>query len=388
MAVTGNLYPFIMRQAKRGMPVLSFLQERYTEIETWRETTREYLRSLLLFDPEVVDLNPELVDHTEYPEYIKQKWYFTSSPGESIPVLLLLPTNMSAPAPAVLGLHCHGGMYYFGKKKLVEEENEPLLLTTFRQQTYDGVAIANELVRRGYIVAVIDSFYFGERRVVLPPPPELQHDFLLVAEGSDHWLELLDRTSALNEDEVAKSLFWAGITWPGILAWDDMRTVDFLLTRPEVDPARIGCLGFALGGLRAALLGALDPRVKAVCIISWMSTLAEMLEEHAAQHSWMDFLPGLSRVLDWPDVASLHAPEPMLVMQGGQDPRFPLNGFQKSAEILRGVYAKAGTPGNLDIGLFDLPHVFSLEMQRQAWAFLDQTLRVEATNQRSDGFEI
>ena len=45
----------------------------------------------------------------------------------------------------------------------------------------------------GYVVAVIDSFYFGERRMVVPPPPELQQEFLLVAEGSDHWIELLDQ---------------------------------------------------------------------------------------------------------------------------------------------------------------------------------------------------
>ena len=64
-------------------------------------------------------------------------------------MILLVPTNVDGPAPAVIGLHCHGGMYYFGKKKLVEEDNEPQLLTAFRQEMYDGVAIANELVRRG-----------------------------------------------------------------------------------------------------------------------------------------------------------------------------------------------------------------------------------------------
>lgn len=371
MPETGNLYPLIMRQAKRAVPALSFLQERFTDVELWREQTREYLKSLLMFDPEVVDLSPELVDHSEYPEYVQQKWYFTSSPGERVPVILLVPTHLDGPAPAVIGLHCHGGMYYFGKKKLVEEDNEPQLLTAFRQEMYGGIAIANELVRRGYVVAVIDSFYFGERRVVVPPPAELQQQFLLVAEGSDHWIELLDQLSATLESTVAKSLCWAGVTWQGIMGWDDMRTVDFLLTRPEVDPARIGCLGLSMGGMRAALLGALDPRVKAVCIVGWMSTLADMLEEHISVHSWVNFLPGLTHVLDWPDVASLHAPDPMLVMQGGQDPLFPLTGFQKSAELLRGIYAKAGAPGNLDIGLFDLPHVFSPEMQKHAWDFLD-----------------
>lgn len=369
MAVSGNLYPFIAQLAADTMPALSFLQERFTELDAWRTTTQEYLRSLLLYAPEAVELSPELVDHTEFPDYIQQKWYITSSPGERIPVIVLLPYGLRAPAPAILALHCHGGMYYFGKKKLLEEDNEPLLLTQYRQDFYEGKAIAGELARCGYIVAIIDSFYFGERRLLIPPPPEMEREFLLVAEGSDPWLVLLNRVSAQMESTIAKSLCWAGATWPGILLWDDMRTVDFLLTLPEVDPERLGCVGLSMGGYRGALLGALDDRVKATCIVGWMSTLPEMLENHVQQHSWSCFIPGQTRLLDWPDLVSLHAPRPLLVMQGSQDELFPLHGYQKAAERLRSIYAKAGAPGNLDIGLFDLPHMFSQEMQRQAWAF-------------------
>ena len=371
MTATGSLYAFINQHAQRGLPPLSFLQERFADVESWRAEVVDYLRSLLLYTPEAVPLEPELADYSEYPEFVRQKWYITTSLGERMPVMLLLPRVLSGPAPAVVGLHCHGDMYYFGKKKLVEEDNEPLLLTQYRQDNYDGIAIANELARRGYVVAVSDCFAFGERRMVVPAPPEMQHDFLLAAEGSDQWITLLDRLSVQQESTLAKSLTWAGVSWPGIVAWDDMRTVDFLLTRPEVDPACIGCVGYSEGGMRAALLGALDARVRAVCIIGWMSTLAEMLEEEVIRHSWMSFIPGLTRVLDWPDVAGLHAPQPLLVLQGSQDNHFPLTGYQKAAERLRGIYAKAGAPGNLDIRLFDLPHIFSLEMQHQAWAFFD-----------------
>lgn len=377
MAVTGNLYPFILAQAQRTTAPLSFLQERFSDVETWRVETRDYLRSLLLFEPEVVELSPELADHTEYADYVQQKWYFTSYPGERIPVILLIPRGLTAPAPAIIALHCHSGVYYFGKKKLVEEENEPPSVTRLRQEAYDGVAIASELARQGYVVAVIDSFYFGERRLVVPPPATLQPEFLLAAEGSDQWLDLLNRVSGSMEDVVAKSLFWAGVTWPGILAWDDQRTVDFLLTRPEVDPTRIGCVGLSMGGMRSALLGALDPRVRATCIVGWMSTLTEMLEEKVTAHSWCNYVPGLARVLDWPGVAALHAPDPLLVMQGSQDPLFPLDGFQKAADQLRAIYAKAGAPGNLDISLYDQPHVFNRDMQRHAWEFFDRAFSLE-----------
>ena len=371
MAVTGNLYPFIARQTQQGVPALSFLQERFTDIEAWRAEVREYLRSLLLFTPERVDLSPELTEHKDYDDYVIQKWYITASPGEQMPLMLLLPRG-DGPFPAIVDLHGHGVNYYFGKKKLVEEEGEPAFVTQRRLRNYEGVATANELARRGYVVAVIDAFYFGERRLSIPPPPALQPEFLLAAEGSDHWIELLNRVSAEMESTVAKSLFQAGVTWPGILAWDDMRTVDFLVTRPEVDPERIGCEGLSMGGERAALLGALDPRVKAAVIVGWMSTLNEMLPEHVDKHSWCSFIPGLTRVLDWPDLAALHAPDALLVMQGSQDPLFPLDGFQKAAEQLRAIYAKAGAPGNLDVRLFDVPHVFSRDMQQVAWSFFDR----------------
>jgi dienelactone hydrolase len=377
MPVTGNLYPFLEGQAQRGLPPFSFLQERFTDLERWRTETSEYLRSLLLYQPEKVDLSPELADFTEFPEYTQQKWYITSSPGERMPVLLLVPRGLNGPAPAVVALHCHGGMYYFGKKKLVEEPNDPAILTQYRQRQYGGVAVASELARRGYVVAVADSFYFGERRILVPPPLEMQRDFLVVSEGSDHWIELIDQVCAQMESTVAKSLMLAGATWPGVLTWDDIRTVDFLQSRPEVNSDSIGTVGLCTGGMRAALLGALDPRVRAVCIVGWMSTLHEMLEDAVGMHSWANIIPGLTRVLDWPDLAALHAPQPMQVMQGSQDSLFPLNGFQKAAERLRAIYAKAGAPGNLDIGLFDVPHVFSLEMQRQAWSFFDTAFAVE-----------
>lgn len=380
MPVTGNLYENIMACALQQSPALSFLQERFTDVAAWREETQEYLRSLMLLNENCGALEPELLEHSETAECVQQKWYINSAYNERVPVIILRPLKISQPAPAIIALHCHGGMYYFGKKKLLRDENEPALLTDFREQYYGGRAIANELVERGYIVAIIDAFYFGERRLVTTPPDSLQKEFLLVAEGSDQWIALLNRVSAEMESVVAKSLSWAGCCWPGILLQDDIRCLDFLLTLPEVDPERIGAVGLSMGGLRAGMLGALDSRVKSVCIVGWMSTLREMLADKVLDHSWCCMIPGLPHILDWPDLVGLHAPQPLMVMQGSNDQLFPLQGYQLAAEKLRGIYSKSGMPGNLDIATFDLPHSFSSEMQEQAWAFFEQTLAPAAQN--------
>ena len=77
-----------------------------------------------------------------------------------------------------------------------------------------------------------------------------------------------------------RGLTFAGATWPGVVFWDDMRTVDYLVTRPEVDPKRIGCEGISMGGYRALFLTALDARIRAGCVVGFMSTVRPMIHAH------------------------------------------------------------------------------------------------------------
>jgi len=89
MPVTENLYPFVEYQAQAAS-ALSFLQERFTDLGQWRDETW-ITCARFPFAPDAVDLSPELADFTEYHEYSQQKWYITTSPGERMPVLLLVP---------------------------------------------------------------------------------------------------------------------------------------------------------------------------------------------------------------------------------------------------------------------------------------------------------
>ena len=118
----------------------------------------------------------------------------------------------------------------------------------FRKRAY-GRPYAETLARRGFVVAVIDAFYFGSRRIEvekLDPaqvPPRLR-DY--VAPVSRHkpwsadWIAAVNRACSEYEHLTAKTLFSAGFTWPGIHVWDDRRVVDYLSGRPDVDAARIG----------------------------------------------------------------------------------------------------------------------------------------------------
>jgi dienelactone hydrolase len=241
----------------------------------------------------------------------------------------------------------------------------------YQRRNYDGRPTATELVRRGYVVISIDAFMFGERGLMLDAD---------LARGWDRARYSLDDVRQLNqqcrakETTLAKSLAWAGLTWPGIVFWDDIRTVDYLVTRPEVDPDRIGCIGISMGGYRACYLAALDERVVAACIAGFMSTLQPMLQRHVDTHSWVHFVPGQARYLDLPDVASLHAPKPLLVQQCAQDGLFPPAGMRAALERIEAVYRRAGAAERFSGRFYDVPHQFTRPMQDDALNWFDRQL--------------
>ena len=149
--------------------------------------------------------------------------------------------------------------------------------------------------------------------------------------------------------------------------WDDIRTVDYLLTRPEVDPKRIGCVGLSMGGLRACHLAALDERVKAAVVVGWMASFPAQLQNHIRNTiGHTKLVPGLYRYLDYPDVASLALPSALLVINGSKDTLFELDGVKPCFDKLAACYQKAGVPEKVRTRLYDTPHEFNAEMQTEA----------------------
>src|SRR5262249_39189409 len=152
-------------------------------------------------------------------------------------------------------------------------------------------------------------------------------------------------------------------------------SVDYLVTRPEIDPSRIGCVGISMGGYRSCYLAALDARIKAAVVVGFMSTVRHMIQAHIDTHSWVHFLPGLHRYLDLPDVASLHAPHPLLVQQCSQDRLFPAVGMKESVEKIAAVYEKAGAKERFAARFHDVPHQWTRAMQDEAFDWLDRQLK-------------
>jgi len=370
----GSLYPFVKSQVPSGEFPLSFLGDEFTDLRAWKRKARGRLLDLLHYAPPRCDPRGETLDRVDRGDYVEERVDFDTTPDIRVPAFFLIPKNVRLPVPGIVALHDHGGFYLWGKEKLVERPDEHAVLAEFKRQYYGGKSIASELARAGYAVLVIDMFYWGERRMLLADdaPDWRQRPPGITPER----IAAFNRRSGESEPLVGRTIFSAGFTWAGVIFWDDIRSVDYLASRPEVDPGRIGCVGLSVGGLRSAHLAALDDRIKTAVVVGWMASFPAQLKRHVRNTiGHTKLVPGLYRDMDYPDVASLAAPAPLLVINGSRDALFETSGVRAAFDKLAACYAKAGVPERLRTRLYDTPHEFNLEMQAEAWGWLGRHLR-------------
>ena len=365
----GSLFPFIESQSVKKEFPLSFLREEFRNVKDWKRRARGRLLDLLHYAPPKCAPHAEVLETVDFGSYIREKITFQTTPDIRVPAYVLIPKEAKRPLPAIVALHDHGGFYLWGKEKLVATADEHPVLTEFKQTYYAGNNIASTLAEQGYLVIVIDMFYWGERRMLLDDDPadwkERPHTI------TSERISEFNQRAGRNEQLVGRTIYSAGFTWPGVMFWDDIRTVDYLLTRPEVDKNRIGCVGLSVGGLRSCHLAALDDRIKAAVVVGWMASFPAQLKKHIIHTiGHTKVVPGLYRHLDYPDVASLAMPSALMVINGSKDTLFDLDGVKASFQKLTSCYQKAGFPEKLKLHLYDTPHEFNAEMQTEAWLWL------------------
>jgi dienelactone hydrolase len=369
----GTLFSDVERIAQANRYAYSYLSGRFDSFAAFQSSAREKLLEVLLYRPDPVEPRPEVLERVDCGDFFRERITFATSPTTRVPAYVLVPKNLKGPAPAMVDLHSHGGMFLFGKEKVVDLGTNHPAMVTYHEENYDGRPTATALARRGYVVITIDACMFGERRVMIDADLKLGWDRSKYSLADVSRMNQVCRTK---ESTVVKAMTLAGATWPGMVFWDDIRTVDYLLTRPDVDRHRIGCQGVSMGGYRALFLAALDARIRAACVVGFMSTVRPMVHAHLDTHSFVHFLPAIHRYLDWPDVASLTAPRSLMVLQCSQDQLFPLAGIRESVEQIAAIYAKAGVKDRFVGRFYDVRHRYNREMQDDAFAWFDQRLSV------------
>ena len=363
--------------ARCAMP-LSFLAGRFADVEAWRAEARAKVRELLSYAPPEVAL--DVAVHEEYVKdgLVYRHVSYAQPYGPRTEGILMRPEGVKGTLPGFVGLHDHGGFKYYGKEKITAPRNAHECMKGFQERSYGNRAWASELALRGYVVFVPDVFLWGSRKIM---PEDIPAWYLQPWQGGlDKPVDSQGHIDAYNgyafyaEHDIAKIVTEAGVTWPGMTVYDDMRAVDFLLTQPDVDGNNIGCGGLSGGGLRTVLLAAMDERVTCSCCVGFMSTSREFLKcTHS--HTWMMYIPGLSALMDFADLYSLHGKKPTMALYDIDDALFTLKGQEDADQRLRAIYAKMGAPDLYRGNFFPGPHKFDVAMQETAFAFFDEHLK-------------
>jgi dienelactone hydrolase len=297
----------------------------------------------------------------------------------------LRPAGVHEPLPGVLALHGHDGFKFFGKEKIADgKQSPPEEVRKLRAELYEGAAFANELAKQGFAVLVHDVFLWGSRRFPFDTMTQL------IQQQVKDWENRrkqdaaatteIDRYNAAawwHEHLVAKYCNLLGTSLAGVVNFEDRVALQYLRSRPEVKPGLCGCIGLSGGGCRSALLQATSDEIGATVVAGMMTTHPELLNRHVETHTWMFFPPGLATIGDWPDLAASRAPSPLLVQYDSDDQLFPIEGMRSAHARIANHYAQTGQPNRYVGRFYSGPHKFDIEMQKDAFGWLSETLRAK-----------
>lgn len=336
---------------------LGYDPQRWPVFADWRREARAALLRCLLTPPPRADFAPAVIAREDRGSYEARKLVFSISGDCRVPAYLLVPKG-KGPFPAVLALHDHGAFFLIGKEKVIRPFDERQKIVDAARQwvdkSYGGRFFGDELAKRGYVVFAADALFWGDRGR---------------KEGVEHTAQ----------QALASNLMQMGMTWVGVITWDDIRSAEFLASLPEVDPTRIAAMGLSMGCHRTWMLSAASDRIAAGAAICWMGTTEALMapgnNQTGGHSSYSMLVPGLRNYLDYPDVASIACPKPMLFYNGDQDGLFPVKGVQDAYAKLHRVWAGRNADDKLVTRLWPRPHVFDVEMQDAAFAWLDGQLK-------------
>jgi dienelactone hydrolase len=278
-------------------------------------------------------LELETLEVIDKGDYTREKIVLRTSAHSVMPVYILKPKGASGPLPVVVAFHGHG----YGVKDIVglwEDGQERDIPDGYHKDF--GVALA----RRGFLVAAPEISCFGERTT----------DF-----------SYLDRQFGQDApstcQHTATLAFHLGGSAIGLRAFDGMRLVDYLETRPDADCQRLGAMGISGGGMHTFYSACLDPRIKATVVSGYFCSFKySILGMH---HCTCNYVPGLGQFGEIYDLVGLIAPRPMLVEAGTRDPIFPLQGVEEAVARARQVYELFGAQDQLETDYFEGRHQIS-----------------------------
>src|SRR5437867_12503739 len=135
-----------------------------------------------------------------------------------------------------------------------------------------------------------------------------------------------------------------------------MRTIDYIATRAELDPERVGCMGISGGGTVTVFATALEPRIRVALVSGYLNTFRDSVGSLA--HCIDNYVPGILNWAEMHDIAGLIAPRPLFVEPGERDNIFPIAASRESFTQVRDVYAVFQAADRVEQEAFPAEHSF------------------------------
>ncbi len=303
----------------------------------YRDQVKLKLSQIIGPFPEKTPLNPEITGVIKRDDYTVEKLIYESQPGFYVTAALFLPKSRKGKAPAVIYCSGHSDL-------------------GFRSDTYQTKII--NLVKKGFVVLAFDPLGQGERMQY----PDDEGKWSRIG-GSTHEHSYAGAQSFINGNSLAK-----------IMIWDGIRSVDYLLTRPEVDPQRIGMTGRSGGGTQTAYIAAFDDRILAAAPEAYITRMETLLKTRGPQDAEQNLPDFVANELDLADYLVARAPKPTLIISTSRD-FFSIEGARDTYQELQQAYRALGKPENISMSEDDAPHASTPKNREAMYAFFQQHLQ-------------
>jgi dienelactone hydrolase len=302
--------------------------------ENRQKKVKDILMKIVGPFPNKTPLNPKITGVVKKDGYRIEKVIYESMPNFYVTAGMFIPDNVTGKTPTIIHVSGHTDI-------------------AFRSEAYQLLIL--NLVKKGFIVFAIDPIGQGERFQYYDPQKKAS---IIGAGVSEH-------------SYVGNQCFISGFSLARYFIWDVIRGIDYLLTRKEVDPERIGIAGRSGGGTQSAYVMAFDDRIKAAAPESYITGLRRLLEFIGAQDAEQNFYHGISSGITHADLIEVRAPKPTLIVTVTRD-YFSIQGARETFKESMKAFESFGKPENLQMVEDDSVHASTRKNRETVYGFFQK----------------
>lgn len=335
-----SLYQHLSAQSYERLAGRSHKIAALTSLSDWKERqrfVRETLLDVMGPFPEKTPLNAKILRVIEKDGYRVEHIVYESQPKFYVTSSLFIPDGLKSGTRAPVVIYCSGHS-----------------ATGYRSETYQHVIL--NLVKKGFIVFAFDPVGQGERMEYNDPK-------------TGKSVSLLTEEHSYSGAQA----FITGASQASFVVWDGIRAVDYLLTRKEVDPERIGMTGRSGGGTQSAYIAAVDPRIYAVAPENYLTTFTRLLQTKGPQDAEQNPFNIIDKGIDQSDFLLVRAPKPALMITTSRD-IFSIQGSKESTKEVSRLYQAYDKPENFSMVTDDTVHASTKKNREAMYAFFQKHL--------------